>query len=44
MFIKIMDAFPKQKVQIIHDIMLTLVAENLVDKVGNVGIKGLHRE
>ena len=39
-----MDAFPKQKVQMIHDIMLTLVAENLVDKVGNVGIKGLHRE
>ena len=32
MFIKIMDAFLKQKVQIIHDIMLTLVVENLVDR------------
>ena len=27
-----MDAFLKQKVQITHDIMLTLVAENLVDR------------
>ena len=32
MFIKIMDEFLKQKVQIIHDIMLTLVVENLVDR------------